>query len=236
MVLIGGLFILQIGFAYLVAERPVGRPGSKPPFFARTVPGTLTEERIEQTFFANNPMLFPLASQHGFSGNGWMAVQRPGYELPEEMEPPRWLALRADRLGLVMPTEPRSDLPFQLGQQSTPQIEALPVFVPTVVVKTNSVVRVDSGLSERAIALPMALLAQVGTEVLSNSVVDIAVNGAGEVVSRRLALSSHSKKADRDALQQAKLLRFRPLNSVGTIWGQAIFEWATAEPAEEKQK
>jgi TonB family protein len=73
-------------------------------------------------------------------------------------------------------------------------------------------------------------------KVLSNSVVDVAVNGAGHVIACRLAAPSDSKEADHAALQKAKLLRFRPLNAIGTIWGQAIFEWATTEPAEAKQK
>jgi hypothetical protein len=72
--------------------------------------------------------------------------------------------------------------------------------------------------------------------VLSNSVVDVAVNGAGYVVACRLAAPSDSKEADHAALEKAKLLKFRPLNAVGTIWGQAIFEWATSEPAEAKAK
>ena len=130
----------------------------------------------------------------------------------------------------------KSELPFELGQRSTPQTEALPVFVPAVLPQTNTIVRVDSKLSERAVGLPMKLAAWPSAKVLSNSVVDVAVNGAGHVVACRLAAPSDSKEADRAALQKAKLLKFRPLNAVGTIWGQAIFEWATSEPAEAKAK
>ena len=110
------------------------------------------------------------------------------------------------------------------------------MFVTAVVPRTNSLVRVDANLIERAVGLPIKLPARASADVLSNSVVDIAVNGAGEVVSSHLAGSSTSKDADRDALRKAKLLRFRPLNAVGTIWGQAIFEWETAELPESKSK
>jgi hypothetical protein len=190
---------------------------------------------MSQSVFASDPLLFPLASQHGFSGAGWMTVNRPDYAFPDEIEPPQWLALKTDSLGRVAPTEAKSDLPFKLGQQSTPQIEALPVFVPPVLPHTNTLVRVDAKLSERAVGLPMKLPAWPSLKVLSNSVVDIAVNGAGQVIARRLAKQSDSKEADHAALEKAKVLRFRPLNAVGTIWGQVIFEWATTEPPEGKQ-
>jgi hypothetical protein len=235
--LIVGFFILQLGFVYLVADRSIARPDLKQPrIFARTFGGNLTEELVSQSFFASDPLLFPLASQHGFSGSGWMTVNRLPYELPDEIEPPQWLALHTANLGRVAPSEPKTDLPFELGQKSTPQTEALPVFVPSVSPQTNSFVRVDGNLHDRAVGLPMTLPAWPSINVLSNSVVELAVDGAGEVVARRLASPSGSKDADRAALEKTKLLRFRPMNAVGTIWGQAIFEWATSEPPEGPQK
>lgn len=238
LVLICGLLIFQLGFAYLVADRPIGRAGKKEQhIIARTIPGTLSEDRLSQTFFTSDPLLFPLASQHGFSGLGWMTVNRTAYQFPEEIEPPRWLMLRNENLGRVAPAQPRPELPFQLGQQSTPQTEALPVFVTAVVPRTNSLVRVAGTLRERAVGLPIKLPVRPSDKVLKSSVVDIAVNGAGEVVSRRLVSpGSGSAKADGEALENAKLLRFRPLNAIGTIWGQAIFEWETAELPEEQKK
>ncbi|MDB6058039.1 MAG: hypothetical protein JWO95_1883 [Verrucomicrobiales bacterium] len=238
LVLICGLLIFQLGFAYLVADRPIGRAGRKEQHIvARTVPGTLSEERLSQTFFTSDPLLFPLASQHGFSGLGWMTVNRTAYQFPEEIEPPNWLTLRNENLGRVVPAQPKPELPFQVGQQSTPQTEALPVFVSAVVPRTNSLVRVEGDLRDRAVGLPIKMPARPSDKVLKNSVVDIAVNGAGEVVARRLVSpGSGSDTADADALKHAKLLRFRPLNAIGTIWGQAIFEWETAELPEEQKK
>jgi len=177
-----------------------------------------------------------MASQHGFSGPGWMTVSRDDYQFPEEIEPPHWLAMNNATLGRFAPAQPKPELPFQLGQQSTPQTEALPVFVAPVLPRTNSLARVDAKLGIRAVGLPLKLPARPSDKVLKNSVVDIAVNGAGEVVARRLASRSGSDDADHDALERAKLLHFRPLNAIGTIWGQAIFEWETTELPEALQK
>jgi hypothetical protein len=232
LLLITGFFLFQLAFAYIVADRPIGRSsGTKEQhLIARTIPGTLTEDRLSQTFFTSDPLLFPFASQHGFSGSGWMRVNRLVYEFPTEIEPPQLLALRSEALGRVAPAVPKPELPFQLGQQSTPQIEALPVFITAVVPRTNSLVHVDANLRSRAVGLPLKLPTRPSEKVLSNSIVDIAVDGAGAVVARRLIPpGSGSAEADRDALEHAKLLRFRPLNAVGTIWGQAIFEWETME-------
>jgi hypothetical protein len=237
LVLIGGFFIFQFGFAYIVADRPIGHSELKDQhFIARTVPGILTEGRLSQTLFTSDPLLFPLASQHGFSGPGWMTVSRNDYQFPEEIEPPHWLAMNNASLGRFAPAQPKPELPFQLGQQSTPQTEALPVFIAPVLPRTNSLARVDTKLENRAVGLPLKLPARPSDKVLKNSVVDIAVNGAGEVIARRLASRSGSDTADHDALEHAKLLHFRPLNAIGTIWGQAIFEWETTELPEASQK
>ncbi len=183
LVLISGFFIFQLGFSYFVSDRPIGHSGKKEQQLnARTIPGTLTEERLSKTFFTTDPLFFPLASQHGFSGRGWMTVSRPDLQFPEEIEPPHLLALRNESLGRVAPAQPKPELPFQLGQQSTPQTEALPVFVAGVVPRTNSLVRADAKLRDRAVGLPLKLPARPSDKVLNNSVVDIAVNGAGEVV------------------------------------------------------
>jgi TonB family protein len=232
---IGGFLLFQLLFLYVVMDRPLNESNLRGPrIVARMMSKPLTEEWFSQNIFSSDPLLFPLASQHGFSQQGWMTVNRPNYVLPDEIEPPHWLALRTERLGLVPPSEQKSELPFELGQQSTPQTEALPVFVSAVVPRTNSVVRVDKKLSERAIGLPYSLPTRSSAEILDKSVIEIAVNGAGEVIARRVASSSGSKQADKDALQKAKLLRFRPLNAIGTIWGQAIFDWETAEAKSEK--
>lgn len=231
---ITGFFLLQFVFLYVVMDRPLSDSLRGPRIVARLIPGSFSEDRMSQNVFATDPLLFPLASQHGFSGAGWMTVNRPDYSFPDEIEPPQWLALKTDRLGRIAPAQPKAEVPFELGQQSTPQTEALPVFVPPVLPQTNTVVRVDAKLSERAVGLPMKLPALPSDKVLSNSVVDVAVNGAGQVIACRIAAQSDSKEADREALHKAKLLRFRSLNAVGTIWGQAIFEWATTEPSEGK--
>ena len=69
-------------------------------------------------------------------------------------------------------------------------------------------------------------------KLLTNSVVQIAVNPAGEVVAARLAASCGLATADAEAAAKARALRFRPSPSAVMQWAEAIFQWHTIEPAE----
>jgi TonB family protein len=65
--------------------------------------------------------------------------------------------------------------------------------------------------------------------LLSNSVVQIAVDSAGQVIAARLLGRSGSVDADTNALDKARSLRFRPVPLPAPVWGNAIFEWQTLE-------
>jgi hypothetical protein len=76
-----------------------------------------------------------------------------------------------------------------------------------------------------------------GVELLTNSVVQLAVTPEGQTVAAMLLVSSLSKEADLTALNQARAARFASLNPPGLdrfayspnqlSWGQMIFEWHT---------
>jgi TonB family protein len=67
--------------------------------------------------------------------------------------------------------------------------------------------------------------------LLANSVVEVAVDPAGQVVDARLlAPRSGSAEADNTALALAHGLRFKPVGSPAPVWGRAVFEWQTLEP------
>jgi TonB family protein len=67
--------------------------------------------------------------------------------------------------------------------------------------------------------------------LLTNSVVQLAVDSTGEVIAARLEGSCGLSEADAEAVAKARALRFRPLPSAGTKWAKAIFQWQTIEPA-----
>jgi hypothetical protein len=68
--------------------------------------------------------------------------------------------------------------------------------------------------------------------LLSNSVVQFAVNRAGQVVSAVLLSGSGLKEADDSALTNVNVLRFRPSGTAASDfeWGTATFYWKSVAP------
>jgi TonB family protein len=77
--------------------------------------------------------------------------------------------------------------------------------------------------------MPNGLPAWPSDQLLSNSVVQIAVNSAGQVVSARLLGRSGLPGADNMALDKSRNLRFKPVPASPPAWGRAVFAWETAE-------
>lgn len=85
-------------------------------------------------------------------------------------------------------------------------------------------------LKNRPLLLQATPAPQYYSDVLSNSVVQIAVTSDGDVFSTRLASSSGSRKADLDALALAAKLRFAPAPQ-SLQQGEWIVRWQTLSPA-----
>lgn len=87
--------------------------------------------------------------------------------------------------------------------------------------------QLEGALAGRLLVAP-TLRVWTNAQPLTRSVVEIAVNPAGEVVAARLDGRSGLGEADADALGKARGLRFTPRSWAGTQWGEAVFEWLTA--------
>ncbi|HUD46547.1 MAG TPA: hypothetical protein VMR33_06940 [Candidatus Baltobacteraceae bacterium] len=229
-------FVLQAGLIALFGARSV-RPAAAPPPSTqfRAVAASMSEEQLRRLFFASDPAVFPLPNPHGFSGRAWMDQPPPQYHSTNQLEPPLWLALDAVRLG----TGP-ADLdnasgaaPLSLPQLPIPQADPLPVFLSPVIIPTQSVFRIQGELAARLLGPPPALNAWPSTtkKLLTNTVVQIAVNQAGDVMAARLLTRSGSPDADGDAVAKAWALRFQPSADALTLWAQAVFRWQTTFPA-----
>jgi TonB family protein len=74
-------------------------------------------------------------------------------------------------------------------------------------------------------------------DLLTNTVVQIVVNGAGKPVSLSVLSKSGLPEADEEAIKLARLARFQPLPMTGSHavtnaladlnWGKLVFEWHT---------
>lgn len=230
---VGVLCVVQAGLILLFAgrEHRPSRVAAAPGHF-RLLGTPLTADQLSKTFFAIDPTVFPLPSLHGFSERAWLRLPARQFEAPSETEAPAWLTLDAARLGSDFPplNRAKSGLPFGLADQGGPELEPWPVFLTPEPVRTQSLFEIKGELAGRQLNAPAELPAETNAQLLAKSVVQIAVDSAGQVIAARLLARSGSADADSNALDQARGLRFRPAPSPTPVWGKAVFEWQTVEP------
>ncbi len=230
----GALFILQAGLIFLFGDRSRPRTASRAPSVSfRALGASVTEDQLLRQFFVGDPAVFPLPNARGFSGRGWLNQRPLAYQPENRLQAPIWLNLDTARLGTHFPIlpSPSDPIPSILSKQPPRHEEPTPAFLAPENIPTQSVFRLQGSLADRLLSAPPALRAWPGAKILSASSVQIAVNPAGEVVATRLDAPSGSSDADADAVDKARALRFRPSPRQGTQWGEAVFQWQTAEPA-----
>jgi len=228
----GVVFALQAGLILLFAERDhsVSHMAPAPGHF-RLLGTAMTQDQLSKRFFAIDPTVFPLPSQHGFSERAWLRLKQ--YEVPAETEARAWLTNDPALLGTNFPlNRSKSLLPFGLADHDGADLEPWPAFLAPEPFKTQSRLEVRGELTERQLNTPTQLRAWPAgpnAQLLSDSVVQIAVDSAGRVVAARLLARSGSVDADTNALAEARRLRFWPVPSPTPVWGKAVFAWQTLE-------
>jgi hypothetical protein len=231
---VGVLFVLQAGLIFLFGDHSQSQPWLSPRSVRfRALGASVSEDQLMRQFFVGDPAVFPLPNPHGFSGRDWLDQQPPEYQSENQIEPPIWLNLDTTRLGTNFPILPSGAEPILSGltDQQARHDEPLPDFLAPEMIPTQSVFRLDGGLSERLLGAAPALRNWPSPQLLTNSAVQIAVDPAGEVVATRLDARCGWAEADAEALAKARALRFRPSPSAGTRWGEAVFQWQTTAPA-----
>jgi hypothetical protein len=232
--LIGLVFSAQVGLIFLLSDKSAGHPrplGAALGF--RLAPPTAAE-----LLTLNDPTLFALPHQRGFSGSAWLEV--PAQKLPrfDWTEEPRWLPLPLEQLGaafhLFMGT---NDFGSGAVLAEAESELTLPEAAPIQVLREKSTFQLAGGLARRRLITPVELPSWQHTDVLTNTVVRLVVDAAGQTVSAALVRRCGHKEADEHALKQASGARFEALDAGGPraatnrpeqfIWGEMIFEWHT---------
>jgi len=187
-----------------------------------------------------DPTLFAQGHANGFSGASWMKIPVPEYQPPEWSEPPRLLTLNARQLGSDFRRFVQTNQPFTLAftakpppRLTEPETETAP---PAI--SAPSSLLIQDQLAARRLQSAPALPPQEAADLLTNSVVQVFVNGDGNVVSGVMISSSGRPAADEQALALVRAVRFEPLprtNAEQAYFtltpGVLVFEWQTAPPA-----
>lgn len=184
-----------------------------------------------------DPTLFAAPSLPGFSGQAWLAFALPEHKLADWSEPPRWLDLEGAELaktfvGYAAQLTNRSLLVADLPM---PRLVGLDLPVPNHSICTQSLWRLEGQLARRSLLTPLQLRSWRSQELLTNSVVQLTVDGDGNTLFALLLSESGSKEADRWAVRAAAQTQFEPLQSGGSLprtnlalsIGTLVFQWHT---------
>jgi len=159
--------------------------------------------------------------------------------MPQLGAPERWLELDPASLGQLAQTAAAlSPLSLAADGLASPKITEMGVMRSEApAAPAQSVARLTDGLESRLSEPPAPLQlwpapADLLSPLVSNSVVEIAVDNGGAVVSARILRRSGVDQADAQALQLARTMRFTPRSQSrtslpGMQWGRVIVDWQT---------
>jgi len=230
---VGVVFAAQVLFAFWLGNPPPAKTVSLPP-----VPVVHLVAAADSALLAlQDPTLFLLPHRDNFSGDAWMKMKDLTYSPAQWTESPRPLEMPKEQLGAAFVEFMQTNRPqrFQLRidlARDTAEVDSAPL--TPLAMPSRLVVEGDLA-SLRLLAAPK-LPPQSNPDLLTNTVIQLVVDGKGQPFSMVISASSGKPEADLDALNKyAKALRFAPREEAGlgvvpankTTSGKLIFEWQT---------
>lgn len=181
-----------------------------------------------------DPGLFALAHPQSFSGPVW--AMKPEPQRPEREwrdSSPRWLTRPPKGLLENNPSYLQAVVtpPLTLAAKSAPTLDPAWFSHPAPALASRLTLAGD--LSARPLTTLPVLGNLTHTNAVTNTVVQIAVDGRGYPVVQRLLSSSGFNGADRRGLEIARSLRFQREPSAeasALTWGQLNFDWQIVAP------
>ncbi len=235
---IAGVLLLQLALVWFLAQ-PQQRPPERP-IFRTTIQLAADAEsrrRIAALPGLEDPTLLALPSLAGFSGAAWLKFPTLDYQPAEQVEPAHSLALNTQSLAATFSQfiATNSIAPPLIADKPLPPLPRYEPNFPYERPPTQSVLRLEGGLATRPLLTSVELKSWPANDILSNTVVQAAVDAQGHTFSATLLAGSGSTNADQHALTQAAIARFRPMregNRPGEparslTWGRWVFQWHT---------
>jgi TonB family protein len=185
-----------------------------------------------------DPTLFALPHFRGFSGDAWLKPPPAPERSFEWTEEPRWLALETQGLpGVNLEAKPENLNAFEVVNASAPEPSSLILSAP-LQFPQGSTMSIDGALARRELLTSPVLPSWGSTNLLTNTVVRIMVNGEGLPRSATLLIRSGVNEADDYALKTTRNLRFKAQSmangqkSSGSVldWGEVVFQWHGVAP------
>ena len=197
------------------------------------VPALNLADNSSEWLALNDPTLFALPHQKDFASAIWLPVhvmEPPSFRWTE---PPRWLPVSADELGLAFNQFMQTNrfAGFELQLKSPVKLSALGLPVESALAQTSTL-QIQDDLTQRRLLDSINLTNWPYANVIAPSKVQVLVDAAGNVVSTVLlppdsgfTAADQYDQADQRALELARAARFAPSSRL-TI-GRMIFNWHT---------
>jgi hypothetical protein len=234
---VAAVLLLQAGLTALLV-RPAPRTPARPSFGARLhliVDADPGRPLAGLPAFVD-PGLFSLPSLEGFSGAAWLRYPLLEHAPTERAESPEWLRLRPAALGeeFFQYLATNTLTPPLLVDEPLPPVLRTQGSYPSEPVAFVSRLRIEGDLAQRGWLGPLDLPSWAHSEIVSNTVIRVAADAAGETFSATIVERSGLRAADDYASQVAAQARFRPARSAGRsidvtdlTWGTLVFLWHT---------
>lgn len=235
--------VAQLVLIFFLSGHRAGAPAKAP----QAALVRLGDPRPPELAALEDPTLFVLPHQQGFSGEAWMKipVQTFRFRNWSEQEPLHWLATPQD-LGVAFARfmEHSPAVPLRSADFVEPTV-TIPQLPPAPDIVSPSALRIAGDLATRRLIYcpplktwPAAELLTNNVSFLTNSVVQLLVDPHGETFSvTLLGQGSGYAEANKEALRIAKAMRFESIEPSGPgratapepklMLGTLTFEWQT---------
>jgi len=228
------IFLTHAFAVFWLAERESLSPAwRKPTAFLYLSVDPDIDERFTQHTDVRDPTLFALPHGAGFSGEAWLNFRPPTLRLSNWSPPLEWLPLPVADLGRALDAYVATNRPAEEELlTSVRATKTTEIRLPDRPLLTNSTVKVQGLPPDRTLASSPPLPTLITNDVLSSTVVTIAVNHDGIVESAAVTRESGSRGVDDRAVQLARAFMFNPAprlpRQASPTFGQLIFTWHTA--------
>jgi hypothetical protein len=230
-------FILQVSLVWFLADRP--KPAQPPEVFQTRVQlATVTwpTQDWQNQLHPADSVFIPLPNQHGFSGDAWLRF-RPLAYVPENWHDSEvWLAPDTRNLGTAFQklAAREGGTPTHVGGRPILPLAGDELVAPNLLLPTRSELDIEGDLAGRKLQLWSALPSWPHHDILTNTVIQVAVQADGLVFSAALLLPCGLPEADAFALSQARAAHFVPEPSSAApsepgvaplTFGLLVFRW-----------
>lgn len=217
--------------------QPLARPEQPQPLLYIATDAAASRRLAEVA--GTDPTVFALPSERGFSGGAWLTLKRSDLALTNWTAPAAALPLDVAVLGSALQRYAETNsVSAEALLDGLPSATPFELRVPSAAVIAFSTFAIEGALATRPLTSAAPLPVATNAELVTNSIVELSVNGDGVVESARLAGECGLRAMDEAALRAARQFAFEPLplprmarERAVPQRGRAVFTWRVVAPA-----